>query len=123
QAHSIGRDKGIDYGVQELLQGTDREKFQADFTRELIRKCSLKKVAVRSAFIRDIVIPEDYLKPIRAKQLASEKELTNKARQATAAARNEVEREEQIVKQKEAEVEAETKRIVAGINQQRENIA
>ena len=37
QAHSVGRDKGIDYGVQDFLEGTKREKFQNDFTQELVR--------------------------------------------------------------------------------------
>ena len=26
QAHAIGRDKGIDYGVQDFLEGTKRER-------------------------------------------------------------------------------------------------
>jgi hypothetical protein len=123
QAHAIGRDKGIDYGVQELLEGSQREKFQRDFTNELIKKCSVKNVAVRSAFIRDIVIPEVYLKPIREKQVAAETELTNAALQVTAAIQAEVETEKQLVTQKVKEVEAETMRIVAKINQDRENVA
>lgn len=56
-------------------------------------KCSVKNVAVRSAFIRDIVIPEAYLKPIRDKQIAAQTELSNQAKQATADALALVERE------------------------------
>jgi len=122
QAHAIGRDKGIDYGVEQLLQGTDREKFQTDFTRELIKKCSVKNVAVRSAFIRDIVIPEEYLKPIREKQIAAETELSNQAKQATAKLLAAVETERQLVDQHVADVTAETARLVASKNQARENI-
>ena len=33
QAHAIGRDKGINYGAQDFLEGTRREKFQDDFTQ------------------------------------------------------------------------------------------
>jgi hypothetical protein len=121
QAHAIGRDKGIDYGVQDFLEGTKREAFQADFTNELIDVCEEKNVTVHSAFIRNIVIPEEYLQPIRDKQIAAETEITNKAKEATAESDAEVEREKETIAQKSAEVEAETKRLVAGIQQQVEN--
>src|SRR5581483_4157013 len=39
QAHAIGRDKGSDYGVQDFLEGSKREKFQMEFSRELIKTC------------------------------------------------------------------------------------
>jgi hypothetical protein len=122
QAHSIGRDKGIDYGVQDFLEGTKREKFQADFTQELIRVGRAKNVTVHSAFIRNIVIPEAYLKPIRDKQIAGETEITNKAKEITAQTEAEVEREQQMIQQRVVEVEAETKRLVASIDRDVENI-
>ena len=121
QAHSIGRDKGIDYGVQDFLEGTKREKFQADFTQELVRVGREKNVTVHSAFIRNIVIPEVYLKPIRDKQIAGETEITNKAKEITAQTVADVEREQQMVPQRMAEVEADTKRLVANIDRQVEN--
>ena len=121
QAHTIGRDKGIDYGVQDFLEGSKREKFQEDFTQELVRVCGEKNVTVHSAFIRHIVIPEEYLNPIRTKQIAAEKEMTNRAQEITRQSEAEVEREEQKVQQRAAEVEAETKRIVAAIDRQVEN--
>jgi hypothetical protein len=123
QAHAIGRDKGIDYGVQDFLEGTKREKFQEDFTKELTRVCKGKNVVVHSAFIRNIVIPEAYLEPIRAKQIAAETEITNKAKEATAESEAQVERESQMIAQKSTEVEAETKRLVAGIDRQVENVS
>jgi hypothetical protein len=122
QAHAIGRDKGIDYGVQDFLEGTKREAFQDDFTRELVKVCRLKNVTVHSAFIRNIVIPEQYLQPIRDKQIAGETEITNKAKEATAESEAEVEREKEMIQQKSAEVEAETKRLVAAIDREVENI-
>jgi hypothetical protein len=122
QAHAIGRDKGIDYGVQDLLEGDRRKKFQEDYTNELKRKCSAKNVGVRSAFIRDIVIPEAYLKPIRDKQVASETELTNQAKQATADSLALVEREKRLVDQRVATVQAETVRMVAAIDREVQNI-
>ncbi len=122
QAHAIGRDKGIDYGVQEFLEGTSREKFQEDFTQELTRVCKDKNVTIHSAFIRRIDIPEEYLKPIREKQIAAETQLTTKAKELTAETENEVEREERMIDQEVAKVAAETKLLVANIDQEVKNI-
>lgn len=122
QAHAIGRDKGIDFGVQDFLEGTKREQFQADFTRELVRVGREKNVTVHSAFIRNIVIPEAYLKPIRDKQIAAETQLTNMAREATAQSEAAVENEQRLIEQKVAEVEAETKKLVAAVEREAENV-
>jgi hypothetical protein len=121
QAHAIGRDKGIDYGVQDFLEGSKREKFQDDFTNELTRVCGGKHVTVHSAFIRNIVIPENYLKPIRDKQIAAETQITTKAKEATAQSEAEVERETQLIAQRQAEVAAETAKLVAAIDREVEN--
>ncbi len=122
QAHAIGRDKGIDYGVQDFLEGTTREKFQEDFTKELTRVCAEKNVTVHSAFIRRIDIPEDYLKPIRDKQIAAETQLTTKAKEVTAETENEVEREQRMIEQEVAKVEAQTKLLVGSIDQEVKNV-
>jgi hypothetical protein len=122
QAKAIGRDKGIDYGVKELLEGSTREKFQEDFTKELTRVCKEKNVTVHSAFIRRIDIPEEYLKPIRDKQIAVETQLTTKAKEATAETDNEVEREQRMIQQEVAKVEADTKLLVAKIDQDVQNV-
>ncbi len=123
QAHAIGRDKGIDYGAQDFLEGAKREKFQDEFTRELTRVGRAKNVTVHSAFIRNIVIPEAYLKPIRDKQIAAETELTNKAKEATAQSVANVEREQQLIIQRALEVQANTARLVASIDREAENTA
>lgn len=120
-AHAVPRDKGIDYGAQDLLEGTKREKFQDDFSQEMKRVCKDKGVTVHSAFIRSIVIPEQYLKPIREKQIAAETQVTNKAKEVTAQGVAEVEREQQTIQQRVAEVEAETKRLVASLERDVEN--
>jgi hypothetical protein len=121
-AHAIPRDKGIDYGAQDLLEGARREQFQADFSKELLRVCKEKGVTVHSAFIRNIEIPETYLKPIRDKQISAEVERTNQAKGATAQSEADVEREMRTVQQRVTEVEAETSRLVASIDRDVENI-
>ncbi len=123
QAHAIGRDRGVDYSVQDFLEGEARTKYQEDFTTELTTICKAKGIQIRSAFIRDIVIPETYLKPLREKQVAVETEITNKAKQATAESDALVEQAQQMVKQAVAKVEAETARMVAGIERDVQNLS
>jgi len=122
QAHAIGRDRGIDYGVQDFLEGGTREKFQEDFTQELTHVCAQKNVTIHSAFIRRIDIPQTYLKPIRDKQIAIETQLTTKAKEVTAETENQVEREERTIQQEVAKVEAQTKLLVGSIDQEAKNV-
>lgn len=122
QAQAIGRDKGINYSAQDFLEGRTREKFQEDFTKQLTQVCAQKNVMVRSAFIRNIVIPESYLKEIRQKQIATEAEVTNQAREATAQSEAEVERELRIIDQRVLEVQADTARLVASLDREVTNL-
>src|SRR5262249_15596569 len=103
------------------LEGTSREKFQDDFTQELTRVCKDKNVTVRSAFIRRILIPEEYLKPIREKQIAAETQLTTKAKELTAETENEVEREQRMIEQEVPRGQAETNLIGGKIDQEVKN--
>src|SRR5262249_16052975 len=65
--------------------------------------------------------PEQYLKPIRDKQIAAEVEQTNRAKEATAQSEADVEREQRTILQRVTEVEAETMRLVAAIDRDVEN--
>ncbi len=122
QAHAIGRDKGINYGVQDFLEGATRERFQDSFTQELTRVCKAKNVTIHSAFIRRIDIPPEYLKPIRDKQIAAETQLTTKAKEVTAETENAVEGEERKIVQEVEKVQALTKQLVANIDQEVKNV-
>jgi hypothetical protein len=122
QAHAIGRDKGINYGIQDFLEGATRERFQDSFTQELTKVCKAKNVTVHSAFIRHIDIPEQYLKPIRDKQIAAETQLTTKAKEVTAATENQVESEQSKIQFEVEKVQALTKQMVANIDQEVKNI-
>jgi regulator of protease activity HflC (stomatin/prohibitin superfamily) len=120
--HKISRDRGFNFGAQDFLDGTNREVFQADFTRELERVCGEKHVQVRSAFIRNIHIPDQFLGQKRMKQMAIETKITNEARELTAASDALVQREQSTVEQAVAKVKAETERLVAGIKQEKANV-
>jgi hypothetical protein len=122
QAHAIGRDKGSDYAVQDLLEGSHRQKYQEDFTQELIAACKEKNVTVHSAFIRDIEIPETYLKQVRETQLNTQKALTNKAKEATAQTSKDVEKAKKTVEQEVESVQAQTKSLVALIDNDVQNL-
>ena len=84
QARRISRDRGFNYGAQDFLDGEKREVFQTDFAHELERVCKEKNVVVRSAFIRNIIIPDEFLKQKRDRQLAIETRYTNEAKEKTA---------------------------------------
>ncbi len=122
QASNISQYRGANYGAQDFLDGEKRETFQSDFEEELKRVCAEKNVAVRSAFIRNIVIPDNFLKQKRDRQLAIEMRLTNKAKQETAASEAAVQREKSLVDQSEIKVQAETAVLVAGIAREAENV-
>jgi hypothetical protein len=123
QAQAIVRDKGIEYGVQDLLVGSNREKFQEDFRKELKKRCEAKRVVVRSAFIRNIEIPPEYMKQIRDKQIAAETNLTNKFREDRNRSDADVAKEESAIEKKVNEVEYETKKMVSAIDTEAKNIA
>jgi hypothetical protein len=123
QASNIAQYRGANYGAQDFLDGEKRETFQSDFEEELKRICAEKNVVVRSAFIRNIVIPDSFLQQKRDRQLAIEMRLTNKAKQETAASEAAVQREKSLVQQSEIKVQAETAALVAGIQRDADNVA
>jgi hypothetical protein len=121
-AKKISRERGFNYRVQDFLEGGTREKFQADFFRELKKACAEKKVGIHSAFIRNTIIPENFLEPKRARQLAVETKLTSEAKQETARTEAEVARAKSMIEQGVAKVMAETERMVASIDRETENV-
>lgn len=122
QTHAIGRDRGSDYGIQDLLEGTRRQKYQEDFTADLVAACKAKNVKIHSAFIRNINFPPEYLKTIRERQISTQKTETSKAKQATAQTLIQVEEAKQNIEQEVKKVDAETKSMVAVNDGQIENL-
>src|SRR5262249_7538283 len=86
------------------------------------KACKEKGVNIRSAFIRNIVIPDEFLKQKRDRQLAIESEITNKAKEATAQSEADVEKERALVQTAVAKVDSETSKIVAGVERDVQNI-
>jgi regulator of protease activity HflC (stomatin/prohibitin superfamily) len=121
-ARKISRDRGFNYGAQDFLDGGKREKFQEDFRRELDKICKLDNVEVRSAFLRNIVIPETFLEQKRLRQLAVETKITSEAQTETALSDAKVAEAKRMIQQREEKVKAETARKVALIERDTENI-
>ncbi len=121
-AKRISRERGFNYRAQDFLEGSTREKFQSDFFQELHKACAEKKVGIHSAFIRNTVVPENFLEPKRARQLAVETKLTSEAKRVTAQTEAEVAKARSMIAQGVAEVEAETERLVASIDRETENV-
>src|SRR5262249_48111173 len=121
-SRQIVRQEGFQYGAQEYLEGDKRENFQRKFRDHLRGVCAAEGVQVGSAYIRNIVIPENFLEPKRKARLAEETALTEKLRNETIKSDNEVERERSQVAQEVAKVKAETEAQVALIDQETANV-
>jgi hypothetical protein len=116
QSVSIGRLEGSGYGAKDFLLGEGREKIQDSLRNKLMQKCREKHVEVLSAYIRHITIPENLLIPIRASFIAKEIELTAQEKERTRKSTAELQRQQQLIVQRRAEVLAETQALVQQIN-------
>ena len=121
-ARKICRDRGFNYGAQDFLEGDKREKFQQDFRTELDKVCKEDNVIIRSAFIRNIIIPDAFLSQKREERIAVEAKLTSEALTLTEITKAEVAKAQQEIKQREQEVLAETDRLVAVIEREVQNV-
>ncbi|MGE0708741.1 MAG: SPFH domain-containing protein [Planctomycetota bacterium] len=115
QSRSIGRLEGSAYGAKDFLLGEGREKIQLSFEERLIKKCREKGIAIHSAYIRAIKIPEKLLAPIRESFVAKEMELTARVQEETKKSAAELERQQRLVEQRRQEVMFQTKALRAEI--------
>jgi hypothetical protein len=109
-------EKGRDVDTEEFLEGEKRLEFQKKFKDGLEQACQKNNVVIRQAFIRNIVIPESFLKPNREKALAVENEMTSKALAETARTEAEVRKAKAGVMAREVTVKAQTNRLVAAVD-------
>ena len=124
QVLSASRLKGSSYRAQDFIMGEGRETFQRDLKQELERSLAAKLIIVHNAIIRNVEIPMNILKPIRAVSIAREQNLTNQSLQETAKKLAELNIETELIEQKRREVTQETQKIVAAIAAERErNVA
>jgi len=112
QSQSIGRLQGSTFKAKDFLLGESREKFQQVFRNFLFEVGKEKNIVVHSAFIRNIILPETLLEPIRERYVAVEKEITAKAWGKTKESAGELQRETSLIEQRTKEVQAEAKALV-----------
>jgi len=121
QVLSISRIKGSSYGARDFIDGEGRQLFQKELTAELTRVLKEKRIVIHNAIIRNVEVPNEILLPIQESSLAKEKDLTNKARQATARKQADLNTETAMVEQLKKQVEQETEKLVATIGAQTRN--
>jgi regulator of protease activity HflC (stomatin/prohibitin superfamily) len=122
QVEQILPNRALNFGAEDFLDGSKREAFQKDFFQELEKTCREKHVKVRTAFIRNIVIPEEFLEQKRKFQLSVETQATNKVREETAKSEADVERQQKEIDQQVAQTKAESAAMVAQIERQTTNL-
>ena len=115
-------DRGSNFGAQDFLDGTKREEFQKDFHDELEKQCKKDNVEIKHAFIRNIIIPTSFLEQKRKERIAVETKLTSDQLVITADSNAEAAEAKQMIEQREAELKAETARLVANVDRQTENV-
>jgi hypothetical protein len=74
----------------------------------LMRVGQTKNIVVHSAFIRNIILPQQLLLPIRQRYIAVEKEQTAKVWEVTKRSAAQLQREESLIEQRRREIEART---------------
>jgi len=112
QSQSIGRLQGSTFKAKDFLLGESREKFQQVFRNFLFEVGKEKNIVVHSAFIRNIILPESLLEPIRERYVAVEKEVTANAWGKAKESAGELQRETSLIKQRTLEVQAEADALV-----------
>lgn len=115
QILSISRLKGSAYGAKDFIIGEGREKFQEDLILKLKETLGVKGIGIRSALIRNVIVPDDIRKPIQDASIAIERNLTNIEKQETAKKLAELNTELSLISQRREQVEQETQKLKAEI--------
>ncbi len=120
QSQSIGRLQGSTFKAKDLLLGETREEFQNVFQKSLYEIGRQKHIEIHSAFIRNILLPEQLLIPIRERYIAVEMEKTAKIRETTKRSAADLQREKSLVDQRTQEVHAKIEALVQVIKAEQE---
>lgn len=113
QIESICRMEGSRYGAKELIEGDTREAFQSNFTAQLTKVASEKKISVRLGLVRAIEVPIEIRQPIQQTRVAQEERITKQEQQLTQERTNELAELQSDVDKGVREVAADTERLIA----------
>ncbi len=120
QSQSIGRLQGSMFAAKDFLSGERRELFQDAFRKTLSDVGARKNIVVHSAFIRNIILPQALLQPIRQRYVAAEREITSKVWQNTKQSAADLQRETSMIGQRTRGVEAQASAAVAVVNAEKQ---
>lgn len=112
QSQSIGRLQGSTFLAKDFLLGDRREKFQDVFRQTLVEVGKRKNIVIHSAFIRNILIPDSLLRPIRERYIAVQKEKTSRAWQDAKKSAGDLQQEKTLIEQRKKEIQARTDALV-----------
>jgi len=117
---SISRIEGSKYSAKEFIGGAGREKFEETFHAQLRTVCEAKGIEILRSLVRKIVVPEQIAKPIREAEVARQEKLRNEEQIKTEESAAQLAEKKALVEQRKRQVEAETKKIEAKTEAEKE---
>jgi regulator of protease activity HflC (stomatin/prohibitin superfamily) len=118
----FGRTEGSKYSAPNYISGESRLVFQNTLFDKLKSFCEPRGVLIKSVLINDIEPPEEIAAPIRDREIAKEELTRNGNQLIQAQAEQSLARQEELVKQQQEKVRAETVRLqkVIAVNNRQE---
>jgi regulator of protease activity HflC (stomatin/prohibitin superfamily) len=117
----FGRTEGSKYSAPNYISGESRLVFQNTLFDKLKAFCEPRGILIKSMLINDIEPPQEIASPIRDREIAKEELARNRNQLIQAQAEQRLAREEELVKQQQDKVRAETTRlqkVIAAKNRQ-----
>lgn len=117
----FGRIEGSKYSAPDYISGESRLIFQNTLFDKLQMFCGPRGILIKSVLINDIEPTEAIASPIRDREIAKEELARNRNQLTQAQAEQRLAREEELVKQQQEKVKAETGRlqkVIAARNRQ-----
>lgn len=119
-AREIGRLEGSKLKAEDFINGDNREKFVTTFSATLKERCARVGILVSKALVRAVFPPVEVSQPLKDREVAMLMLQTNAEKQRQAKSEAALEEERSRIQQKKDSIHAETAKIVAQTNAQRE---
>lgn len=107
----FGRTEGSKYSAPNYISGESRLVFQNTLFEKMKTFCEPRGIRIKSVLINDIEPPQEIAAPIRDREIAREELSRNRNQLIQAQAEQSLAREEELVKQQQEKVRAETVRL------------
>jgi uncharacterized membrane protein YqiK len=107
----FGRIEGSKYRAKDYISGDTRLTFQNAVLEKLRPKAQGSGILIKSLLVNEIEPPQDIAEPIRDREIAKEELTRNQQQILEAKAKQRLERENALIDQARAKVEAETEKL------------